>query len=218
MSLPAAMFHPIQGAPAVVADNGGLLVCTRIIAIADGCSVGNAGSARAVVHVWRHCGEPAACRRRAVGAGHAGIDLDFGDLAAGCVRPAPGRDEAAPAQGTETQAFGVGGRGGSRRIQGNVGSRVGAGAVIETVQLRAGDGIQPADIQINPAGLRQRQFDRDRTRQLFNCWRRGILHSDLNQPRQRAAGYFCEVAEDPGRLVEVVQLDPVPVTLGVDSR
>ena len=33
MSLPAAMFHPIQEAPAVVADNGGPLVCTCIIAM-----------------------------------------------------------------------------------------------------------------------------------------------------------------------------------------
>ena len=33
LSLPAAMFHPIQGAPAVVADNGGPLVCTCIIAM-----------------------------------------------------------------------------------------------------------------------------------------------------------------------------------------
>ena len=83
----------------------------------DGSSVWNARSARAVVHVWRQRGESAAGRRRAVGAGHAGIDLDFGDLAAGCVRPAPGRDEAAPAQGAETQTLGVHSRGCCRLFQ-----------------------------------------------------------------------------------------------------
>ena len=75
----------------------------RIIAIAGGCSVWNARSARAVVGARRHGGESAAGCRRTVGAGHAGIDFDFGYLTAGCHRPAPGRDEAAPAQGAETQ-------------------------------------------------------------------------------------------------------------------
>ena len=54
----------------------------RIIAIADGNSVWNAGSARAVVGARRHGGESAAGRGRTVGAGHAGIDFDFGYLTA----------------------------------------------------------------------------------------------------------------------------------------
>ena len=128
LSLPATMFHPIQEDPAVAVDNGGPLGMRSHHCDAGGSSVWNARSARAVVGARRRRGEPAAGRRRTVGAGHYGIDLDFGYLTAGCHRPAPGRDEAGAAQGAETQTLGVYGRGRGRLFQRNVGSRVGAGS------------------------------------------------------------------------------------------
>ena len=93
--------------------------------------------------------------------------------------------------------FAVRGRG--RRLQRNVCCRVDAGAVIEIVQLRAGAGIGPTDLKIDPAKLPQRQFDRDRTGQLPSRRRRCIPHRYLDHPRQRTTRHLRQFTGDPGR-------------------